>query len=397
MVMKEKDIKKEFSKFVLPTYHRQGPVFVKGKGSFLWDIKGRKYLDLFPGWGVGILGHSHPRIARILAEQAKKLIHIPNNLYHPYQAALAREIVRNSFKAKVFFANSGAEAVEAALKLARAYGRRKKRYKIITMRNSFHGRTLGALSATAQDIYQRPFRPLLGGFKVARFGSRKDLKKKIDKYTVAVIMEPIQGEGGVNLASSDYFSKVREICTREGILLIFDEIQTGMGRTGKMFAFQHYDIKPDVFTVSKGLGAGFPISALVVKDEFSGVLSSGMHASTFGGSPLACCVALEVFKIIKEERILEEVNRKEKILKQLLFALKEEFGFIKEVRGKGLMWAMELKKECASIFEQALAQGLIINCTHKKIIRILPALNIETRLLEKGISILRRILKERGK
>ena len=164
-----------------------------------------------------------------------------------------------------------------------------------------------------------------------------------------------------------------------------------------MFAFQHYDIKPDVFTVSKGLGAGFPISALVVKDEFSGVLSSGMHASTFGGSPLACCVALEVFKIIKEERILEEVNRKEKILKQLLFALKEEFGFIKEVRGKGLMWAMELKKECASIFEQALVQGLIINCTHKKIIRILPALNIETRLLEKGISILRRILKERGK
>lgn len=385
-------IKTLFKRFVLPTYRREGPVFVKGKGSFLWDSSGRKYIDFFPGWGVGILGHSHPRITKILSNQAKQLIHIPNNLYHPYQALLAERIIENSFPGRVFFANSGTEAVEAALKLARAFGKREGRYKIVTMKNSFHGRTLGSLSATAQPVYQSPFRPLLSGFKVAKFGSFDSFLRQFDKKTIAVILEPIQGEGGVNLAAKDYFLKLRKFCSFHNILMIFDEIQTGMGRTGKMFAFQHYGVKPDLFTISKGLGAGFPISALVVKKKFSQVLSAGMHASTFGGSPLACRVGIEVFNVIKQEKILENVKRNENLIKDFFQRIRQKYDFIKEARGKGLMWALELRTECEDVFPEALKEGLIINCTHKRIIRLLPALNIDASLLLAGLEILEKVL-----
>ncbi|MBN2120423.1 MAG: aspartate aminotransferase family protein [Candidatus Omnitrophica bacterium] len=388
------DIKKLYKQYVLNTYTRVGPVFIKGKGSFLWDDKGNKFLDLFPGWGVDILGHSHSKIAKILSLQSKELVHVPNNLYQPYQALLAKRIINEAFKGKVFFANSGAEAVEGALKLARAYGSQNKRTEIICMENSFHGRTLGALSCTAQKKYQFAFRPLLKPIKVAKFGDFESFKKKVSKKTVAVILEPIQGEGGVNTAPKDYFLNLRKFCTANDILLIFDEVQTGMARTGKMFCFQNYGVEPDVFALSKGLGAGFPVSSFVVKEKFSKVLGPGMHASTFGGSPLATRVALEVFKVIKQEKILDNVNRQGAILKEKLYEFKDKFGIIKEVRGLGLMWALELTIDAKPVFQEALKNKLIINFTHNTVLRIMPALNIDRSTLLKGLSILEKALKE---
>jgi acetylornithine/N-succinyldiaminopimelate aminotransferase len=390
------DIKQMFSDYVLDTYTRVGPVFVRGRGSYLWDDKGKKYLDFFPGWGVDILGHSYPRISEVLAKQSKQLIHIPNNLYNPYQALLAREIVKNSFRGKVFFANSGTEAVEGVLKLARVYGRNCKgcRAEIICMEDSFHGRTMGALSLTAQAKYQRPFKPLLSGIKTAKFGDFKSFKDKVTTKTAAVILEPIQGEGGVNLASRDYFKQLREFCTKNKILLIFDEVQTGMGRTTKMFCFQNYGINPDAFTLSKGLGAGFPISAFIVSEKFASLFKPGMHASTFGGSPLATRVSLEVFKIFKEENILDEVKKRSKILEKRLKNLQNKFWFVKDVRGKGLMQAVELSFESMPLFTAALEKGLIINSTHSTILRIMPALNISREDLDKGLDIFEEILAE---
>lgn len=383
-----------FKKYVLNTYTRIGPVFVKGKGSFLWDDRGNRYLDLFPGWGVGILGHSHPKIAKALSQQSKALIHIPNNLYHPLQAELAKEIVENSFKGKVFFANSGAEAVEGVLKLAKAYGRNKGQYEIISMKDSFHGRTLGALSCTAQIKYQQPFKPLLKGVRTAKFGNFESFLKQVTPKTAAVILEPVQGEGGVNTAGKDYFAKLRRFCDKRGILLLLDEVQTGMGRTGKMFSYQYYGIEPDALTIAKGLGAGFPISAFVVRDKFKDVLTPGTHASTFGGSPLACRAALEVFKVIKEENILDNVRKAGRILEKKLYEFKNKFGIIKEVRGLGLMRAVELKVPSKALFDYAFEKRLIINSTHNTVLRIMPALNIDTETLLKGLSILEKVFKQ---
>ena len=386
------NVKNLYKQYVLNTYTRVGPVFVKGKGSWLWDNNGKRYLDLFPGWGVNILGHCHPGIAKTISEQSKILIHVPNNLYHNYQALLAREIIRNSFKGKVFFANSGAEAIEGALKLAKVFANLNKKSQIICMSDSFHGRTMGALSFTAQKKYQGPFKPLISGVRVAKFGDFQSFKKQVTKKTAAVILEPIQGEAGVNVARKEYFINLRRFCSKRKILLIFDEVQTGMGRTGELFCFKNYDIEPDVFTLSKGLGAGFPISAFIVKDEYSGFLKPGMHASTFGGNPLATRVSLEVFRIIKDDKILQNVRKQGTLLKEKLLHFKEKFGIIKEVRGLGLMRALDLKVEAQGIFKQALESGLIINSTHNTVLRIMPALTIDSKTLLKGLGILEKIL-----
>lgn len=387
------DVKGWYKRYILNTYSRVGPVFYRGQGSFLWDEEGRKFIDLFPGWGVNILGHAHPQIAKVLASQAKRLVHIPNNLYHRWQAELARKIIENSFRGKVFFANSGAEAVEAGLKLSRVYGRIYKKPEIICMENSFHGRTLGALSCTAQKKYQEPFRPLLSGIKVVKFSDFEDFKRKVSKKTGAVILEPIQGEAGVNIASSEYLLKLREFCNREKILLIFDEVQTGMGRTGRLFCFQRFGVKPDLFTLSKGLGGGFPISCLVVGRRFSSLLTPGMHASTFGGSPLACRVSLEVFKIIEKEGLLKKVRENETLIRKIFKGWQKKFKIIKEVRGLGLMWAIELKFARADyLFKKALQEKVIINATHNKVLRIMPALNIEKEVLIEGLFRLEKVL-----
>lgn len=390
---KEIDIKKLYKDYTLNTYTRCGPVFVKGKGSWLWDDKGGVYLDLFPGWGVSILGHAHPKIVQVIKEQVKRLIHLPNNLYFKEQALLAQEIVKRNFPAKVFFANSGAEAVEGAIKFSRLFGK-GKRFEIITMNNSFHGRTFGALSATAQEMYKASFKPLLPGFKVAKFNDFKSFKSKVNSKTVAVMLELIQGEGGVNVAGKEYINKLKNFCKKKKILLIIDEVQSGMGRTGKLFCYQNYSLTPDIVILSKGLGAGVPISALVVNKKIADIIKPGMHASTFGGSPLVSEVSREVFKIIGREKLLKNANNKGKYLLKRLCALKKKFSFIKEARGVGLMAGLELKIDSYPIFLKCLEKKLLINSTHKKVLRIMPALNVTRLELDKGLKILEEVLND---
>ncbi len=379
-------------KYLIPVYKRVGPVFVRGKGSWLWDEKGEKYLDLFPGWGVGILGHCHPDIARAISAQAARLIHLPNNLRNSLQDRLGREIVDSSFPAKVFFSNSGTEAIEGAIKFSRLYGSKSGRYEIITMKNSFHGRTMGGLSATGQKKYKNPFKPIVPGFKEAAFGDFADLKKKVTRKTVAVLLEPIQGEGGVNVAEKEYLRDLRKFCTAHDILLMADEVQTGMGRTAKMFCYQHYGIKPDVMLLAKGLGAGVPIGALVVKKSIADLLQPGHHASTFGGSPLVCAAAIEVFKIIKKERLLARAEKMGVYLINSLKKLQRRFPVIKEIRGKGLMVGVELHEPAEPFFRAALARKLIVNATHVNVLRIMPALTVSPAEIDKGVKILEGVI-----
>ncbi len=393
MIMKAENIKKLFKEYSLPTYTRVGPVFVRGRGSWLWDSKGECYLDLFPGWGVSILGHSHPKIIKAINSQVKKLIHLPNNLFFPEQALLAELIAKKSFSSKVFFANSGAEAIEGAIKLSRLFGK-GSRYEIITMKNSFHGRTFGALSATGQKKYKEPFKPILPGFKEVKFNDFGALKKKVNSKTVAIMLELIQGEGGVNIADADYIKNLRDYCRKKDILFIVDEVQTGMGRTGKLFCYQNYGIIPDIMVLSKGLGAGVPISAIIVDKKISGIIKPGMHASTFGGSPFVSRVSAEVFKVIEEEGLLNNAKEKGKYLYSKLIGLKNKFSLIKEVRVKGLMAGLELKCDSFPVFLECLKKNLLINSTHKTVLRIMPALNVSEKELDKGLGILEEVLSD---
>lgn len=381
-------------RYVLPTYRREPVVFSRGRGSYIYDVSGKEYVDFFPGWGVGILGYGHPRMVKAIKEQTEKLVNLPNNFYHPYQGLLAEQIIRHSFKGKVFFANSGAEAVEGCIKLMRAYGAKAGRYKIITFHNSFHGRTIGALTATAQAKYQKPFRPLLAGFTYIPINDVARLKKAVDKKTVGILLEPIQGEGGINIFSGEFLRQVKAFCRQHDLLLGFDEVQTGMGRTGEYFCFQHYGVQPDIMMLAKGLGAGVPISALVVRQGLTNILGPGMHASTFGGGPLVCRAGIEVFNIFKDEKVLHNVRRAGKIIERHLRIMQAKYPVIKEVRGKGCMWGVDLRTKGAVYFKEALKAGLVINCTHETVLRIMPALNVTSDVLEKGFAILESVFKK---
>ena len=391
--MKAQEIFKAYEDYVMNTYTRSPIIFVKGKGTKLWDIHGKEYLDFFPGWGVSSLGHCHPNVMAAVRDQIGKLIHIPNNLYHPNQARLAKEIVFWSFPAKVFFCNSGAEANEAVIKLARAFGSRNGKYEIITFKNSFHGRTLATLAATGQDKYKKGFEPLPEGFKIVEYNNIDSVKESINEKTVAIMLELVQGEGGINVAREDFVKALREICDKNNLLLIFDEVQTGLGRTGKMFCFQNYGITPDAFTLAKALGGGLPIGALVVKNEFADIFKPGMHASTFGGSPLVSKAALGVFRAIQKDKMLKNVNQMSKYLFESLEKLKESYSYIREIRGIGLMIAIQLKIEGRVVVDECLNRGLLINCTHNTVLRLMPALNVSKRQIDKAISILNEVFK----
>lgn len=394
--IKNKDelIKREESKYILQTYRRYPVSIVKGKGFSVWDALGKEYLDFVAGLAVCNLGHSHPKIIDALKEQAAILMHTSNLFYTEPQIELAKKLIKLSFEGKVFFCNSGAEANEAAIKLARKYGKKVgDRYEIITMENSFHGRTLATLTATGQAKFQQGFEPLPEGFKYCRFNDIEDLKEKISSHTAAIIIEPIQGEGGVNIAKAEYLAAVRDICNEHHILLIFDEVQTGIGRTGEMFAFQNYhELIPDVMTLAKALGNGFPIGAMVVKEKFSDCLSFGEHASTFGGGPLAAAVGCAVLDTIIEENILEKVRKVSAQLLIHLDTLKKKYSFIKEVRGQGLMIAVELNMDGSEIVKSCAKEGLLINCTCGNILRILPPLTISNKEVEKAVEILDKVL-----
>lgn len=389
--MNTKKIISEYEKFVAPTYTRLPIVLTKGKGAKVWDSNGKEYLDFFPGWAVSGIGHCHPMVVKAIRDQASKILHVSNNYYNLLQGELAARIIKNSFDGKVFFANSGAEANEAAIKLARRYFsiiKEEDKYEIITMENSFHGRTLATITATAQLKYQQGFAPLPGGFKYAAFNNFDALKSAITTKTAAIMLELIQGEGGINVALKDYVLKVRQLCDEREILLIFDEVQTGIGRTGAMFAFKQYGVIPDVMTLAKSLGGGMPIGAMVVARKYADVLQPGTHASTFGGSPIVCSASLAVFNAIKKEKLLLNTKKMGNYLKTLLLALKDKYKFIKEVRGMGLMLGIELDMEGKQIAQDCIAKGLLINCTHDKVLRVMPPLGVTKQEIDKAIGIL---------
>ena len=388
--MKKQEVFQAYQDYVMPTYARTPVIFVKGKGMQMADIDGRKYLDFFPGWGVSSLGHCHHGVVAAVRDQIGKLIHLPNNYLSLQQAKLARELIYWTFPGKVFFANSGAEANEAAVKLARGYGR--GRYEIISFENSFHGRTLATLTMTGQPKHQEGFSPLPEGFRSVPFNDINALEKALTPKTIAIIIELIQGEGGINVAASDFVLALRKMCVEKKLLLIVDEVQTGLGRTGKLFAYQHYGITPDVLTLAKALGGGLPIGVMIAKREIADTLTAGKHASTFGGSPLVCKAALAVFKAIQKEKLLANAQRMGGSLKEKLEGLSRKHTIIKEIRGLGLMLGIELDMDAKPIVEEAFKYGLLINCTHDKVLRLMPALNVNEKQIDKAVNILDRAL-----
>ncbi|MDP8254007.1 MAG: aspartate aminotransferase family protein [Candidatus Kaelpia aquatica] len=386
--MKNKDVERLYSKYIMNTYTHLPISLVKGRGSRVWDLEQNEYLDLFPGWGVSILGHSPSKVVSHVRNQAGKIMHISNNYYNHLQAKLAQKIVKIAqIDAKVFFCNSGAEANEGAFKLARLYGS-GKRYKIITMNGSFHGRTLATLSATGQGKYKKGFEPMLTGFTHVPFNDFEVLKSSVDDETVAIMLELVQGEGGVNVADYDYIQRIKKFCNERDVLFIADEVQTGMGRTGKWFAYQNFDIEPDIVTLAKGIGGGVPMGVVFAKDKVADCIKPGMHASTFGGSPIVCKAALAVIDTIMSKKLLNNVNNISKYFKDRLLDLKEKYDLIDNVRGLGFMVAMEVKDKGKEIFEGCLANRLLINLTQGNILRFLPALNISKKEIDKAIAIL---------
>ncbi|CCK80618.1 acetylornithine transaminase [Desulfobacula toluolica] len=382
---------KKTDDFVFKTYLRQGKAFVKGEGATLWDEDGKKYTDFLAGIAVCSLGHCHPKITEAIAKQASTLVHVSNLFYTMPQADLAAKLCEKSFADRVFFANSGAEANEAAIKLARRYFQKKgekNRFKIITMEQSFHGRTMATLSATGQDKIKDGFYPLLEGFSYVPFNDIDALKNKIDDTVCAVMLEPVQGEGGVVPADALYLKAVRDLCDKKGILLIFDEIQCGMGRCGKLFAHQLYGITPDIMTLAKALGNGLPIGAMLATGEAATGFDFGSHATTFGGTPLATAAALEVLNIISQESFLDMVCQKGQYFKDKLEKLKEKHARVLHVRGEGLLLGLEIDKDAAYFVDQLMKKGFIINGIQDRILRFVPPLIIENKEIDRLISAL---------
>lgn len=388
------------SDFVFQTYLRQGKPFVKGEGVFLWDEAGQKYYDFLSGIAVCSLGHCHPGVTRAIQEQASILVHVSNLFYTAPQADLAKALCEHSFADRVFFANSGAEANEAAIKLARRYFAKKKvkhKYHIITMTQSFHGRTMAALSATGQGKIKEGFFPLLKGFSHVPFNDIEALKSEIDEYTCAILLEPIQGEGGIIPADPDYLIAVRKLCDDKDILLIFDEIQCGMGRCGTMFAHELYGVAPDIMTLAKALGNGVPIGAMLATQDAATGFDYGSHATTFGGTPLATAAALEVVNIIKESSFLDSVREKGTYFKQALAQLVTKHDRALAVRGEGLLLGLELNvdedKNAAFFVEKMMEKGFIINGIQDRVLRFAPPLIVETDQIDQLISTLDNLLK----
>lgn len=392
--MKIKKIIEDSNIYLMPTYSRIPIAIDRGEGVRVWDTEGKVYLDFVSGIGVMALGYSHPEIIRVIREQSEILIHC-SNLYHvEAQVELAKKLCELSFAKRAFFCNSGAEANEAAIKIARKFGQKKGAYEIIAMENSFHGRTLATIGLTGQEKYRKHFSPFPPGFKFVPFNDLKALEKAISDRTCAVIMEPIQGEGGICEASLEFIQGARELCSKREVLLIFDEVQCGLGRTGKWFAYQHYGVNPDVMTLAKPLGGGLPIGVTLATEEAGTVFSPGDHASTFGGSPLVCSVALKFLEIMKEEKIVEKAQQKGNYFKQKLFGLKEKYPYIREIRGKGLMLGIQLEIEGRPLMEKAREMGLLINVTADKVIRFLPPLVVTYEDIDQAVSIIDEVLRE---
>ena len=390
------EIKKFFdesSRYIMNTYNRFPVILRKGRGMKVWSSEGKEYLDFVGGIAVNILGHCHPRVVVAIQKQAQRLIHVSNYYYIEPQVKLAKLLVEHSFADKVFFCNSGAEANEAAIKLARKYSKGQitpERFEIIATKNSFHGRTLATLTATGQEKIQKGFEPLVPGFKHVPFNDIDEMGKVITKDTCAIMLEPIQGEGGVKLPDQNYLKGVRELCNENNLLLILDEVQTGMGRTGKFFAYEHFGITPDIMTIAKGLGGGVPIGAMLAIDKVASAFQPGTHATTFGGNPLVCAAAVATIETLLEDGfILDQCNRMGKYLRESLEQLKEEFpSLITEIRGMGLLLGMELTRDGDSIVRACLEKGVLINCTAGNVLRFIPPLIVRQRDIDHLVDVL---------
>ncbi|MEY2725693.1 MAG: Acetylornithine aminotransferase, partial [Planctomycetota bacterium] len=382
-----------FDEYVIPNYRRQPIALVRGEGSHVWDADGRRYLDLFPGWGCNILGYSPPRLVRALQDQAARLIHVPNTWYIEQQGRFAEFLCSRSF-GKAFFCNSGAEANEAAIKLARLHGSARGRYRVITFENGFHGRTFGALTATAQPKYHDGLGPLMAGFRYARMNDVEGVRNLIDNETAAILIEPIQGEGGVRIPAPGFLQTLRTLCDEHGILLMFDEVQTGMGRTGHWFAWQHAGVQPDVITLAKGLAGGVACGAMICHDELAADLRPGMHASTFGGNSLAMAAGLAVGETIEHEGILRHVQDMERTVRTKLAVLQQQLPIIREVRTCGLMIGIELSIPALPAVAKCMERGVLINATNETVVRLLPALNIPAPELLEGLDVVIEVIEE---
>jgi predicted acetylornithine/succinylornithine family transaminase len=385
--------------YVMPTYKRLPVAFVRGEGCYLYDAEGKRYLDWLAGIAVNGLGHGHPKIAQILAAQAAKLVHTSNLFYVQSQAELARALCESSFADQVFFCNSGAEANETAVKLARKFQKKQKgpnAFEIIAMEQSFHGRTIGMISATGQEKIKRGFEPLLPGFRHVPFDDLPALRAAISPKTCAVLLEPVQGEGGVRFPGETYLRDVRKLCRENGALLILDEVQTGLGRTGKLFAYQHFGIEPDIMTLAKSLGTGLPIGACLATKNAASAFEPGDHASTFGGNFLVCEVAKAFVEILLKEGLLERIEKVGKHFLARLQELKKKFPVIQEVRGRGLMLGAALSTPGAPLVLEGLKRGLILNCTQDTVLRFVPPLIITEKEIDEGIGILEGILADAG-
>lgn len=392
MLMQEKIAKGQ--KYIMNTYGRLPVLFVKGEGSWVYDDEDNKYLDFVAGIAVNCLGHNNEFVNDAIREQSEKLIHCSNLYWIEPQIELAQILCQKAGMDKAFFCNSGAEANEAAIKLARKWGQAKGRYEIISAYQSFHGRTMGALAATGQEKYQKAFQPLLPGFKFAHYNNLASIENEINEKTAAIILEPIQGEGGLNEPESDFLLEVAKLCKKHDILLILDEVQTGISRTGKAFGFQNYGVEPDMITLAKGLGGGVPIGALLAKGEASESFVPGDHASTFGGNPLVTNVAFKVCQKVLEEDFCKEVEEKGSYMKGKLEELKKEHSFISKVKGRGLILGLEVGDHASLIVEKMLERKILINAIGGKTLRFVPPLNVKKEEIDLLIENLAEVLKE---
>ena len=382
-----------FQKFVVPNYVRFPVSLERGEGSYVWDAEGNRYLDLFPGWGCNLLGHCPPKVVEAVCEQVRQLIHVPNTWYMEAQGRWAEALSRISFGGQAFFCNSGAEANESAIKLARLHTP-EERYKIITFEKGFHGRTIAATTATAQPAYHQGLGPLMAGFVYAPYGDLETVRSLVDEETCAIMVEPIQGEGGINIPDAAFLPGLRALCDEQELLLIFDEVQTGMGRTGQWFGYQYHETVPDVMSLAKALGGGLACGGIMTNITVAPSLRPGMHACTFGGNPIAARAGLATIETIESEGLLEHTRLMAEQFRERLEALASDTDVIREVRVLGMMIGIELEIEAAPLVQKCMEQGLLVNATQQTILRLLPAMNISSEQVEDGCNILSSVIRQ---
>jgi acetylornithine/N-succinyldiaminopimelate aminotransferase len=389
-VLSSAEIMATFQRYVVPNYTRYPVCLVRGEGSYVWDAEGTRYLDLFPGWGCNLLGHCPEPVVRAVQEQVATLIHVPNTWYTEAQGRWAEMLSERSFGGQAFFCNSGAEANEAAIKLTRLHG--KGRYKIITFENSFHGRTMGAVSATAQPKYHEGLGPMLAGFTYCPYGDLDAVAKRIDAETAGIMIEPVQGEGGVNIPPDGYLQGLRKLCDKHNLLLTFDEVQSGCGRTGHWFAYQKFGVTPDIMTLAKSLCGGIAGGALMTTKEIALSLRPGTHAATFGGNPIAARAGIAALEMIEQDNLLEQAVKIGEIFRRRMTELQQSCELIRDVRVAGVMIGIELSIEGAPLVKAAMERKLLINCTHGTVLRLLPAMNLSPAQAEEACDILAELI-----